>query len=368
MYKTIEIEEADFQSKLAISAILDTDSGHFYLALCEGRSLSSYKDWGNEEDRSWKNGVVELFEDNRETPILRLEQAFQITRGGSRYAYWSEIEFGVHIKDIPTKTGSKYRLEVNIEDYEKVTATTIMPPNPDVKIIELDTINTIIKRNMVNINSLVGNSGGWYSNAFHTVKVNIEDHSDNRRYYAASFDLTSDSRYFYNSGLRINVDNMTLIQDNPDVEAQGILSDGESYDMYTFDRMLFSNLTFANYSTNINLYIDAYTLTNQKYKIPEDIYDPEIHGKELLVSTTYYLILKSLTTEAFKLHRSMALQREGLGFFSEPAIMQSNVTNGFGFFTACNTQRIELAKNYTYEYYFPEQEYTYSSERTNTKE
>jgi hypothetical protein len=107
---------------------------------------------------------------------------------------------------------------------------------------------------------------------------------------------------------------------------------GENVDLYSFDLMMLTDATFANTGTRLDLYYPQNGIVSEI-----DKYDSPHH-----TSIKNTLIVRHHTQEAFKQYRSMAFQLAGLGFFSEPVFITSNMENAYGGFSVQNTVRIVL--------------------------
>jgi hypothetical protein len=222
-----------------------------------------------------------------------------------------------------------------------------MPEAPRISGISVDSQNPVLKENVVNIKSLSyssSSSSGYYL----PFSLNIEDNTPSPDFYSFQMGYYNKVKYEgeeyeseyqneYENGyentdlIDIATSNLALIQDNPDVESLDLMLDGENYDLYSFDLMMLTDATFAN--TNIRL--DLYTPYNEFY---EDLNpDPSMHRH-----TKYTLTVRHHTQEAFKQYRSMAFQLAGLGFFSEPVFITSNMENAYGGFSLQNTSKILL--------------------------
>jgi hypothetical protein len=149
----------------------------------------------------------------------------------------------------------------------------------------------------------------------------------------------------------IGTASMTLIQDNPDYEANGTLpGDNETADLYAFRTMLISDITLKGAAT-LDLFVENFASSRWNFytERPEN-YDPEIWGEEVIIDCTARLEVRHITGDAFRHYRGMKLQAEGLGFFAEPAPIPSNVENGYGCFSLQSTYGVELLSYRLYYY------------------
>jgi hypothetical protein len=153
--------------------------------------------------------------------------------------------------------------------------------------------------------------------------------------------------------IEIATPNLTLIQDNPDVECMDMIFDGEKNSLYSFGLMMLTDATFAGSQARL----DLFALYNPKqyegagyYPKPVVNYDPQRHGDREHLVRRCDLFVTHFTQEAFQQYRSMALQLAGIGFFSEPVFIPSNIENAYGCFSVQNTVRIALAEFEGYHY------------------
>ena len=368
MTKKLDIDVADYPPQLAVTAILDTDSGCFSISMFAGYSMNYYKEWRPEAENVSGNGNIHLYMDDDSDPVLSFSGLFRLSGTKQQYYFdgkdtiyhdWYSYFNGYDntFFDIPVKAGSIYRLEVEIDGFPKVTSTAVMPDDPIIGDVVVDTSTVVTKNNPTAIWSL--NSGWWWvgSNHFWPINLRLTDNSSLPDYYSFSIynisTQTYDGVYYRNENQTgIGTTNKTLIQDNPDVEAEGMLIElgGTPRDIYVFEKMLISDASFANTSTYFPLYmipIDLYNYTHYK-KRPD--YNPDIHGPENKSTEIIYLEVKHLSKETFMHYRSLAQQWAGGGILSEPVFIKSNIENGWGCFSLSNTKRIKLLECDYYRY------------------
>jgi hypothetical protein len=283
-----------------------------------------------------RNGTVRLFENGEE--IFSKSGVFDLSIAG-----YGRNGYHLSVTDISAVAGRTYRLEIDIDGYDKATATAVMPEAPIISDILVDVEHPVKKENIMEISSLSYSSSFSYSDYYYTpFSLNIEDNTPYPDFYSFQLAIYINSKYTgdeyeyeyeYTERKNVATSNLAMIQDNPDVESMDLMLDGENYDLYSFDLMMLTDATFAN--TNIRL--DLYSPFN-------DFYTPENYDKPSTsyMTVKYFLIVKHHTQEAFKQYRSMAFQLAGLGFFSEPVFITSNMENAYGGFSLHNTKRFTL--------------------------
>jgi hypothetical protein len=79
------------------------------------------------------------------------------------------------------------------------------------------------------------------------------------------------------------------------------------------------------------------------YPKPVVRYDPWRHGDQTHLTKHRDLLVTHLSPEVFRQYRSMTFQIAGMGFFSEPVFISSNMENAYGCFSAQNTVRIPVS-------------------------
>jgi hypothetical protein len=336
--KVIDVDQADFPPKLAVTATLDTDSGgRFTLIISEAHSLGYYKTLRSDIQTIVRNGTVRLFEDDVE--IFSIPGPFDLSVTG----YSGKNGYSASFANISAVAGRTYHLEIDIEGYDKATATAVMPDAPIISNVSVDVENPVTKENVMNIESLSYSFSSSYSgyDIYMPFGLNIKDNTSSPDFYSFQMEYYSKSKYpgdeyEYEDTRMINVatSNSALIQDNPDVESMDLTMDGENYDLYSFDLMMLTDATFANTDIRLDLYSPYYEYYNESYN--------NIDYPSTYLINKYTLIVRHHTQEAFKQYRSMAFQLAGLGFFSEPVFITSNMENAYGGFSVQNTVRVTL--------------------------
>lgn len=335
MIQEIDVAPSNFPPMLAVSAAIDTDNGTFSINFTEARSLGSYKKWQSESRTIIRKGVVSLYEDdNFIYGIFSNEQGFDMSLRPS------DSGFSFEEKGLALKAGSTYRLTLEIEGYPTATATVVMPADPAVEDIALDTGRKIHKRYPY----FVGRSGGYSSGGdmdFYPLNIRLKDNSRDRNYYM--FRLESTTVYAYTSYTEtppVATGNRALIQDNPDMEANP-LSIENFEDVYLFERMLMSDMSFANATGTIDLLLQEW-LVKASDPLPCDTASQQYEQR-----TSIDICISHLSAVTYEHHRSLALQRSEIGFFTEPVSIPSNIENGYGCFAAINTIRKTIYERYS---------------------
>ncbi|MDR2928098.1 MAG: DUF4249 domain-containing protein [Cytophagaceae bacterium] len=372
----VEIKDANFPACIALSAILDTDSGRLTMALYEAQSLARYNP-ARERNEIIGNGTITLYRNNEQ--VWTLTGAFDLTinKGGASVPNleansapndYSDIAPDgtyrrINVTGIPAEAGSEYRLEVAIAGYDKVVATAIMPSDPDVSNVAIDMEHPTAVNSAVYLDSNGYSSGS--GGEFYPINLTMTDNNPSSpNYYEMGIEVWEETHNLeypttagnYIQPTSMGVSNPLLVQDNPLYEQNfgDVLNfDGsEQYDAYMFYySMLMSDISFGGGSAKLKLLtsLSAYGTLYNEHR-PE--YNAEINGVELSVERTVNLLVKHISTETFRHYRSLVLQDGDMGMFSEPVSVVSNVENGYGCFSLQNTRRI-LMKEYS-GYYYPE--------------
>ena len=356
--KELDIKQADYPPKLSVTAILDSDRS-FSLRLYEAKSLASFN--GLVDETVHRHVSVKLVEDDRNI----FDYNRMIYFGGTNVVVLDTVV-------LEMQQGNKYTLTVEVDGFETVTSTATMPDTPHVDQVSIDTVNLIQKNNVVMIESLRSGYGGYwggYAESYYGIKLSLTDDSPLPDYYSIELrtvnkspvQVTSSGYPVYLPANNIGVSNTVLVQDNPDIEAAGFIAEGETYGLYLFDLMLISDISFAGKTANLDLFMpvnDLYMYYNrpQKDRIPD--YDPDRDGEVIVLHVDISLLVKHITKETFRHYRTLAFQNQGLGFFSEPVTVSTNIENGLGCFSVCNSHQVWLYD--AVYYYYPDRHYWYN--------
>jgi hypothetical protein len=334
MIRYIDIESDDRSPLLAVSATIDTDSGAFSICFTEARSMASYGNWRPDNETIIRRGSITLYEDDR--LFFRKESegnGFDMSLSNSRSGY------AFATTQLPFQAGKSYRLELNIEGYPLAVAVATMPDAPVIESSELD-LGQPVKRTRIRRVERFGNSEtAYHSGLFYPLNVRLSDNAPERDYYLlrqrthTQFD---DNVYAF--PLEVAIGNRAIIQDNPDLEEAYFLGDEEA-EVYLFDCMLLSDMSFANTTGLIDLLVPFEVAGEQS---SQSMCENPVH-------TVSYLLLSHLSQGTFAYYRSLVLQYNGIGFFTEPVSIASNIENGYGCFAALNTVRKDIADFYVCE-------------------
>ena len=326
MIKNIDVEPAHFSPRLAVSATINTDGGVFSITFAEARSIGSYRDWREETQTIIRKGSISLYEDER---LLFREESerFDMSLNSARSGY------STGAKGLEFKAGASCKLVVEIDGYPTASAITIIPEAPIIEHISADMQQFVKKNNPYKVEPR-GHSGHFYGEiTMSPLTIRIKDNSSQRNYYMVQ---RSDRQDVYPDGSPmggltfIGISNTALIQDNPDMESAQSFLEGEETDVYLFDRILLSDMSFPNTTGTLDLWV-----ANTSYKKP-----CETPAGYLFL----YILVSHLSAATFEHYRSLALQSNGTGFFSEPVSIAGNIENGYGCFAAINTVRTTVAK------------------------
>ncbi len=138
------------------------------------------------------------------------------------------------------------------------------------------------------------------------------------------------------------------MQDNPDMEAQGILMNLEPVDIYVFIMMFLSDLNLSKRNGSFPLYVSAHT--PQHYN--DLYYKDNPNYEKVFFHSELFLRVKHITTATFNYYRSLALQYEGMGFFTEPVNIAGNIEDGYGEFSVFNSVNFKLLEYESYKYLY----------------
>jgi hypothetical protein len=344
--KKIDVEQADFPPKLSITATLDTDGGRLSLFIKEGHSLQSFHTYKNVSQTTVCNGIIRLYENDRE--IFTEAGLFDLSSEASGYGGYRAAFTG-----IPAVAGCTYRILVEMDGYPAASAVAVMPEAPVVYDIYLDTEHKVEKKNVLDISPLYRPYSTTSMTGYPFV-LNIADNGSGKDHYALRAERYEmrDTEGYYNhreeeSGRKmIATSDLTLIQDNPDIESKDLTLNGEVYDLYGFYLMLLTDATFSGSQKRLDLYLSAaneYPDEARYYPKPVTHYDYWRHGDQTHVIKRRDLLVTHLSPEVFKQYQSMAFQLAAMDFFTEPVFIASNMEGAYGCFSVQNTVRIPLS-------------------------
>ena len=362
MKTELDLHTISSPPKLAVSATLDGGSGIFRILLAEGNALADYAEPQSRDKEIIRNGEIRLFEDN----ILILSEPgpfdmsyisdHHIQNDDGRYdVVHSKIGCRFEKTEIFTRVGSIYRLEVEVDGYETVTSSMVMPAAPVVSA----SMDTTILEHM----TLIYNRGGYYYNGydirndlkdnaltypfqmdFWSISVHLVDPDPNERnYFALEF---QDNQHFSQHNEKfiasiISVADISILQDNPTIEVK----EGRPHaDFYSFTGpLLISDITFSGKNTSLKFYLG----------IEPEFFPENWENMEFVKNITHHTLtfyVKSIPPETFKYFRKQLLQQAGVGFYTEPVVIESNIINGYGYFSVFNSVSFQFLEYETEQY------------------
>ena len=357
MIKELDIETIGFPSKLSISAFLDGESGVFDITIMEGRSFAEINESNFQSKENIRNGEIRLYENDELIQYIpgpfdmsvKIEQinfdwGFMNGRNGSRHV----------LREINTRPGGVYRLEVDLEGYPTATSTAVMPVAPVVS-ANMDTSEIVIRENALDVSTLgyllyhLGNRHETtFSGKYWPVSVNVADLDGQTNYYALDiyhwYENTNTSR-FYIWG--IGVPDLSILLD-ADMDTSGAFNiEQASTELYLFSMLMLSNASFLEENIPPVFYAAIPEMQNHPYN-PRFEDDPDY--EKITTNHSLTLRVKHIMPVTYRYYRSLRQQREGIDFFSEPVTVIHNIENGFGSFAVHNTASVTLLEWKTHEY------------------
>ncbi len=253
--------------------------------------------------------------------------------------------------------GRTYRLRVAVEGFDAVESTVVAPAALTLAECSIDTSRWIAKNRTWTAD--YGGGFGGYSGLFddyryHPAKIGIVDLTTDKCYYAIElfYSVKETLGRPREGGLMyVATNNQLLVQDNPYIEDDGILSDGDAPEAFAFRQMVISNLLFTNKICKEEFLLSAIYDTKK-----EDLMNVDSTGdfpsigytedqiEEVEVVAT--IKLRRLTTEQFQYYRTGILQGWSGGdialFMEEPVSVPRNIANGYGNFSVSTAVQQEL--------------------------
>jgi len=334
----LDITRIAFPPKLSVTALLDGGSGEFTVLLRVGRSMADYKEPQPIYFENIRNGEIRLFEDG--TQILYERGIFDISRRNAIRdpithqivtTYYDGYEY--RTSGLQTKSGSVYRLEVEVEGYNMVVSTATMPATPVVVSADID------------------NTTFYYFQSYRTPFIPVSVHLENPKpergtynYYA--LEMNGERTYpeypernsWFTRGFSIT--DMSLLEDTP--KNRWMQVQYENYGFVSPEFLLVSDNTLTKKNASFSLY----TLAPYRSFILTPEQEEELKDDPQYVKTThrfqYIFTVKHITSETFKYCHRISMQRDGVDFFTEPVIISGNIENGYGIFSVFNSVSIDL--------------------------
>lgn len=330
MIAYIDIESADLPPMLAVNSTIDSN-GDFSISFSEARSIGSYRNWQPEYETIIRKGKITLYDETGKDTLIQIEnEEFDMSLRPDMEisGYWEVYH------DLQFEAGHTYRLTLDIEGYPVATATTVMPEAPIIEQASVNSNQTVYFDKAYRIETFNPNTFMVFSIDCHPLTLRMTDNSPQRDYYTAKLLVNGEIAF---NGLGVAIGDKAVIQDNPDIEASQMLMDNEA-NAFIFNEMMFSDMSFENKTGTINMIITT-DLVRHYSKYPELPCD-----KDQRVPVTVSLCIAHITDMAYAHYRSATLQKAGMGFFSEPVQIVSNIENGYGCFSAANSAQITIAE------------------------
>jgi len=320
----IKIKTLTFPPKLAVSATLDVDGekGDFRILIAEGRAFASYVPYRREI--IIRDGEIRLFEDDK--LILSEPGPIDMSYIAAGFDMGPKYWYRFSKSGISTRPGSIYRLEVEVEGYETVTSTMTMPATPVVS-VSIDTTIMVIKK------------FDYYEFRGWPVSIYLTDPDPNARNYFA-LQIHHNNNYYRNS--LVGVSDISILQDNPDLEAQqGGLAGTDYEELYLFQTLIMSDLTFMGKGASFSIYSMVESTSSPNIDNPFLIDNPNYEKVKYRHET--FLRIQHFSESTFKYYRDQTLQRYNRGdFLTEPITITGNIENGYGLFAVINSVSVPI--------------------------
>jgi len=354
------MDVAGMSPKLSVTATLDADSGRFAIYIFAAHPLSEYKDWRSVKDTITAEGEIRLYEDG--TKILTVPGPFDLLPLMMKYFY-ERSGYNYFTTGLPLKTGSTYRLEVEMEGYPMAWATGVMPEAPITNDAKLDTTQRIYYGNAAippGYYNFATGSDSDYSFPFDLI-ITVNNAKTNNYYYIQQRtylqikcdpdDYTLPLGFEFNDyRYPIGVTDFSIIQNQPEYWTGAYEFGDGAYDLYLIDHLMLTNQTFSEKSINLSLFLPSliYRHTGMNAPIPD--YEHE-YGVECHVVYRHDLLVRHISEETYKNYMNMILQSKDIDFFTEPVNIPGNIQNGYGCFSVSNTKRFNLLNFERYRYF-----------------
>ena len=361
----LDISTLAFPPKLSVTANFDRGMGNFSILIAEGRSLADFVEPQPKKREIVRDGEIRLFEDGK--LILSVPGPIDmsyIPAGGYRdeHGNWVRVQpyhwYSFEKSGISTQNGSVYRLEVEVDGYQTATSTMTMPAIPVVS-ASIDTSVQVLKhvsRESKRPQMGIGDIQFWLNSnmillpdgSFEVwcwpVSVHLTDPNPNANNYFVMelyhnvTDYSDISMVVYKG---IGVSDMSILQDNPDMEvSRGGLTDANYADFYTFSFLLMSDLSFSGKTGSLTFYSVKQRFSHHNINLPYYMENPD--WEKFVEQRKTILSVKHIPEMTFKHYYGQELQKKGIGFFNEPVAIASNIENGYGCFSVYHSVLIDL--------------------------
>lgn len=316
----IKLKEDYTASKLVVNAFITNESG-ILVKLYKNKPINSKY----EPKLSTKAKIV-LYENGIEKETLEPWVIYdfnydynsdnQPQKADSTYMYYS--------KETIIKTGNTYKIVVECEGFETVSAETTVPE--PVPVTAFDSLN--IQKE-------------WYGNQYteYNYKLNFTDPSKQINYYRLVVLTSHAKKSFFTLGTdTIEYIDMNNYQQSAYISSTDPLLTNENKDAnsYVFGELDNRYGIFSDEMIDGKPYELNFTAHFQNYVGNIIDYDA---GELLIVK----LVLQSLNTDMYYYLRSIDAQEyNDYMMFTEPVPIYSNVENGFGVFGAYANSEVEL--------------------------
>ena len=165
--KDLDIELLSLPPKLSVIAILHESFGQpgqsvFDIRVMESFSLAEIKEQDNTKKDIIRNGEIRLYEDGELILSLPgpLDMSTNLTNFGPGWKF-GQNGFRYYTGGINTRTGSEYRLEVEVEGFPMAVSTAVMPVAPVIS-ASMDTAMQVVRQNVKEI----GVAGYWLNQLY----------------------------------------------------------------------------------------------------------------------------------------------------------------------------------------------------------
>lgn len=297
--KEIQIDMTQTKPLLVVSAIGDADEGKLYFEILQSQPIM-----GEKVNPSHVQDIqVDLYKNDLLVAASSQE--------------------GTGILDVDIVPSSSYTLQVSSNVHPAVSSTVTVPKLPLFNDAAVDTSRIIVRKNPYSFDNSGMSTIGISNNNFFPLTVSITDPAKERNFYLLEAVLHSPHVMRGEKQLvAIGTIDRTLIQDNPNVEATGVLSDAE-VNTFVFSQLLITDLSFSGSTSTLNLLL---AVPGLNFYFDSDPDAP-------LIKVTISIRIRQVTEAAFDYYRSVVLQNEGVGFFTEPVSILSNIEGGYGCFS-----------------------------------
>jgi len=340
----------DFPPRLSVTALLDGEKGVFNITIMESHSLAFYGQRFELTREIIRNGEIRLYEDgvliHSQSGLFDMSiDEFRTQRNGYRHIVsgidtrpGGEYRLVVDVEGYPMVVSTSIMPPALVVSASMNTSTTLIARN----IKEIKSVGYGLQN--------FGNSNNYNSYGhFWPVSAQVSDPDPNApNYYVLEIFHRHENNHHesgnYNWG--IGFPDLMILRDVDMDPAFGQVNVTSNTDLYLFSMLLLGDITFSSENVSRTFYARFLRINDDQDSAFDD--DPDF--EKVTTNHTIYLRAKHITPATYRYYRSIRQQESINQLFSEPVNVVGNFEGGYGIFSVYNTTSIPLLEWESYEY------------------